>query len=173
MRLAFLALLPFAALLTGGAAPERASRPFDGAWMSCETYQGARICSYTLTVQKGARVCGVQRDFATNAYYTQRFIATAEGKSARIDRICGDPGSETDTYCAGRAPAGAEKVGWGESNRTLHACGVRLYGTDRDQPFSCTGARPAAGMPKVLSLGGEGPEADDKAWIASCAAGGD
>lgn len=173
MRLAFLALLPFAALLTGGAAPERASRPFDGAWMSCETYQGARICSYTLTVQKGARVCGVQRDFATNAYYTQRFIATAEGKSARIDRICGDPGSETDTYCAGRAPAGVEKVGWGDSNRTLHACGVRLYGTDRDQPFSCTGARPAAGMPKVRSLGGEGPEADDKAWIASCAAGGD
>lgn len=173
MRLASLALLPFAALLTGGTTAEPAPTPFDGAWMSCETYQGARICSYTLMVQEGARVCGIQRDFATNADYTQRFVATAEGKRARIDRICGDPGSETDTYCAGHAPAAAEKVGWGDSNRTLHACGARLYGADRDQPFSCAGAPTDAGMPKVRSLGGEGPEADDKAWIASCAAGED
>jgi len=173
MRLASLALLPFAALMTGGAAPEPVRRPFDGAWMSCETYQGARICSYTLMVQTGTRVCGVQRDFATNADYTQRFVATAEGKSASIDRICGDPGSETDTWCAGQAPAGAEKVGWGSSNRTLHACGARLYGADSNQPFSCADARPAAGMPKVRSLGGEGPEADDKAWIAACARGED
>jgi hypothetical protein len=173
MRLASLALLPFTALLTGGAAPERTPRPFDGAWMSCETYQGASICSYTLMVQKGARVCGVQRDFATNAYYTQRFIATAEGKSARIDRICGDPGSETDTYCAGGAPAGAEKVGWGTSNRTLHACGSRLYGADKGEAFSCAAARPEAGLPKVRTLSGEGPEPDDAAWMASCAAGKD
>lgn len=173
MRLASLLLLPFAALLTGGSAPEPASAPFDGAWMSCETYQGARICSYTLMVQKGARVCGIQRDFATNAYYTQRFVATAEGKSARIDRICGDPGSETDTYCTGRAPAGAEKVGWGRSNRTLHTCGSRLYGADSGEPFSCATVRRKAGLPKVRTLSNEGPEPDDEAWVQSCATGND
>lgn len=75
MRLLALALLPFAALLTGGAAPERPRAPFDGAWMSCETYRGAQICSYKLMRQSGARVCGVQQYFATNAYYVQRFIA--------------------------------------------------------------------------------------------------
>jgi len=173
MRLAALLLLPFGALLTGGAAPEPARTPFDGAWMNCESYQGANICSYTLMVQAGTRVCGVQRDFATNAYYTQRFVATAEGKSARIDRICGDPGSETDTYCAGRAPAGAEKTGWGASNRTLHACGTRLYGADNGEAFSCATARAEAGLPKVGTLPNEGPEPDDEAWLASCAAGKD
>lgn len=173
MRLAALLLLPFAALLTGGAAPEPTRTPFDGAWMSCETYQGASICSYTLMAQAGTRVCGVQRYFATNAYYTQRFIATAEGKSARIDKICGDPGSETDTYCAGRAPASAEKIGWGTSNRTLHACGNGLYGTDKGEAFSCAAARPEAALPKVRTLSNEGPEPEDKAWMASCAAGED
>lgn len=173
MRLVMIALLPAAALATGGAAPEPRSTPFDGAWMACETYQGSRICSYTLMVQRGARVCGVQRDFATNAYYTQRFVATAERNRAGIDKICGDPGSETDTYCAGQAPADAEKVGWGTSDQTLHACGNRLYGTEAGTAFSCAAARPAAGLPKVRSLGGEGPEPEDAAWMASCLRGAD
>ncbi|WP_374524317.1 hypothetical protein [Sphingopyxis sp.] len=173
MRLVPLAILPLAALLTGGATAERKRAPFDGAWMSCETYQGSRICSYTLTAQRGARVCGVQRDFATNAYYTQRFIARAEGNRADIDKICGDPGSETDTYCAGQAPANAEKVGWSTSDQTLHACGNRLYGTEAGTSFRCAAARPAAGLPKVRSLGGEGPEPEDAAWMASCLRGED
>ncbi|MBL0916390.1 MAG: hypothetical protein IBJ13_13035 [Sphingopyxis sp.] len=173
MRLAPLLLLPFAALMTGGAASAPTRMPFDGAWMNCEAYRGSSICSYKLMRQTGTRVCGVQRDFATNAYYTQRFIATAEGKNARIDRICGDPGSETDTYCTGRAPAGAEKIGWGASNRTLHACGDHLYGADSGKAFSCAAARPEAGLPKVRTLSNEGPEPEDEAWLAACAAGKD
>ena len=173
MRLVSLALLPFAAFAAGGAAPEPAKAPFDGAWMSCETYRGATICAYKRMMQRGTRVCGVQRDFATSAYYTQRFIATADGKSARIDKICGDPGSETDTYCAGQAPASAAKVGWGTSDQTLFACGNSLYSTDNGAGFACSKAAKAAGLPKVRSLGGEGPEPEDAAWMASCLGGKD
>jgi hypothetical protein len=173
MRLLLLPLLPFAALVTGGAASQHEPAPFDGAWMACETYQGANICAYTLMEQRGDRVCGVQRDFATNAYYTQRFVATAKDNRAHIDRICGDPGSETDTYCAGQAPADAAKVGWGTSDQTLQACGNRLHSVKDGDSFSCAGARPDAGLPKVRTLGSEGPEPEDKAWMASCLRGED
>jgi hypothetical protein len=173
MRLILLSALPVAALVTGGAAPQHDPAPFNGAWMACETYQGANICSYTLTAQRGDRVCGVQRDFATNAYYTQRFIATAKGSRAHIDRICGDPGSETDTYCAGQAPPDAAKVGWGTSDQTLQTCGSRLHSVKDGGDFSCAGARPDAGLPKVRTLDGEGPEPEDEAWMASCLRGED
>lgn len=168
MRLLLLPLLPFAALVTGGAAAQHEPAPFDGAWMACETYQGANICAYTLMAQRGERVCGVQRDFATNAYYTQRFVATAKDNRARIDRICGDPGSETDTYCAGQAPADAAKGGWGTSDRTFQACGNRLHSVKEGDSFSCASARSDAGLPKVRALDGEGPEPEDEAWMASC-----
>ena len=168
MRLALIAALPFAALLTGGAAPERLRLPFDGTWMHCETYRGASICAYKVMAQRGTRVCGVQRDFATNAYYTQRFVATADKSTARIDKICGDPGSETDTYCAGQAPTPGAKSGWGPSDRTLHSCGNGLFSAESGTPFTCAGARPETGLPRVGSLKDEGPDSDDAAWIASC-----
>ena len=62
MRLLLLPLLPFAALVTGGAASQHEPAPFDGAWMACETYQGANICAYTLMEQRGDRVCGCRDD---------------------------------------------------------------------------------------------------------------
>ena len=173
MRLLALALLPFAALLTGGAAPERPRAPFDGAWMSCETYRGTQICSYKLMRQSGARVCGVQQYFATNAYYVQRFIAKADGNSARVERICGDPGSETSSYCTGQAPDDAARVGWETTDHMLHACGNRLYESDLDQSFNCATTRRDTGVPKVRSLAGNGPAPEDAAWMASCVEGND
>lgn len=152
-------------------APALAPAPFDGAWMSCETYRGAEICSYKLLVQRGSRICGVQRYFATSAYYEQRFVGTVEGHVAQIEKICGDPGSETDTYCAGRAPRDAAKIGWGTSSERLFQCRGRLFSTASDAPASCKGVTPGMGVPRVRSLGEQGPQQEDRAWLAACAAG--
>ncbi len=172
MRPITIALLSLAAAgVAAWPAPAASPAPFDGAWMSCETYRGARICSYKLLVQRGERLCGVQRYFATSAYYEQRFVGTVKANVAHIEKICGDPGSETDTYCAGRAPDDAARVGWGTSDERLFRCRGRLLSATGDDATSCHGVMRGAGLPKVHTLGGEGPDPDDRAWLASCAAG--
>jgi len=152
-------------------APALAPAPFDGAWMSCETYRGDEICSYKLLVQRGRRVCGVQRYFATSAYYEQRFVGTVTGHVAQIEKMCGDPGSETDTYCAGRAPRDAAKIGWGPSSERLFQCRGRLFSTASDATVSCKGVTSGWGMRGVRSLREQGPQPEDRAWLAACAAG--
>lgn len=172
MRRLLVALMPVAAALAVSApAPAWAPAPFEGAWMSCETYREAEICSYKLLVQRGRRVCGVQRYFATSAYYEQRFVGTVTGNAARIEKICGDPGSETDTYCTGRAPRDAAKIGWGASDDKLFQCRGRLFVGAGDTAASCKGVKPGMGMPRVRTLGAQGPAPDDHAWLAACAAG--
>lgn len=172
MRLSTVAILSIAAAISLSVpAPASAPAPFNGAWISCETYRGAEICSYKLLAQRGSRVCGVQRYFATNAYYEQRFVGTVKDKVAQIEKICGDPGSETDTYCAGRAPRDAAKIGWGTSSERLFQCRGRLFSTSSDAPASCQGVTPGMGMPRVRSLGEQGPQPEDRAWLAACAAG--
>lgn len=173
MRLITVAMLSIASLGAGVSAtkPAPTPAPFNGAWMSCETYQGSRICSYNLLAQRGDRVCGLQSYFATNAVYEQRFVATAKANVARIDKICGDPGSETDTHCVGKAPSYAEKVGWGTSDETLLVCGGRLHGVSEGEAPSCAKMNPRAGLPKVRSLGDQAPEAAERAWLASCISG--
>lgn len=171
MRLVTMMILPVAALGTGISAAKAPPPPFEGTWMSCESYQGSSICAYTALAQRGTRVCGVQSDFATNSYYVQRFVGTARGNVVEIDKICGDPGSETDTYCAGRAPTGAEKVGWGTSDKQLSLCNGSLSGGTKGEASACTRASARHGMPKVARPGEEGPEAEDRAWMASCVQG--
>lgn len=173
MRFVMIAILSMAALGSGVSATKSPPAPFDGAWMSCETWQGMRICGYNLHIQRGSRVCGVQSYFATNRTYVQRLVGTATGTSLRIDKICGDPGSETDTYCAGAAPSSAEKVGWGTSDQQLLVCNGRLYSAKQGEEFSCAAAVRAAGLPKVRSLKGEGPQPEDLVWLKSCATGSD
>jgi len=163
--------LSVAALGSGAAASKPEPARFDGAWMQCETWQGARVCGYKRLVQRGDRVCGVQQDFATNRMYRQRFVGTAQGRSMMIERICGDPGSETDTYCAGEAPQGAERTGWGASDRSLHLCGGRLFGADGGAGVDCATAPAAAGLPRVRTLGDEALAPGEEAWLRSCAAG--
>ena len=172
MRLVTAAILSIASLGVGVSATKPApAEPFNGAWMDCETYEGARICGYKLLAQRGERVCGIQRDFATNRYYEQRFVGTAKANVARIDKICGDPGSETDTYCAGRAPSDAEKVGWEKTDDTLLVCGGRLHGAAAGNAPACAKVKREAGLPRVPSLGREAPDPDELAWLASCVGG--
>jgi hypothetical protein len=175
MRIAavFLAalLVPASAGLTERSAPA----PLSGSWQSCEDYQGSSVCAWTTMVQSGARVCGMQQDFATNAYYTHRLVGTAAGNRVHFDRICGDPGSETSTYCAGQEPPGLApgdrvEVGWGRYDLTHYVCNGRLYTARPGQPARCAGVSRAVGMPRVpasrLPL-----TAGDHAWLAACAAG--
>ncbi|HKX87751.1 MAG TPA: hypothetical protein VJM13_00960 [Sphingopyxis sp.] len=172
MRLAITAILTIAAGVSASTpAPALAPAPFDGLWRSCEPYQGSEICTYRMLVQRGDRVCGVQRDFATNAYYEHRFVGTVKANVAHIEKICGDPGSETDTYCAGRAPDGAEKVGWAAAEQKLFLCNGRLLAASGDDAASCAGVSRRSGLPRVRAAGGDGPQPDDRAWLASCAAG--
>lgn len=172
MRPIIITLLSLAAAgVAAWPAPAASPAPFDGAWMSCETYRGSEICSYKLLAQRGSRVCGVQRYFATNAYYEQRFVGTVTGSVAQIDKMCGDPGSETDTYCPGRAPRDAAKVGWAPSKERLFQCRGRLFSTSSDAPISCRGVTRDMGIPRVRSLGGQGPQPEDSSWLAACASG--
>lgn len=169
MRLAMVAILSVAAgVAVSKPAPAQAPAPFNGGWMSCETYRDSYICAYKALAQRGTRVCGVQSDFATNRYYVQRFVGTARDNVVQIEKICGDPGSETDTYCAGQAPADAEKVGWGTSDRQLSLCQGHLVEGQKGEPAHCTGAVARVGLPKVSRWDGQGPEHEDRAWMASC-----
>jgi hypothetical protein len=172
MRLALVALLSIVAGASAASpAPAHAPVPFDGAWMDCQTWRGAEICEYTLLAQRGTRVCGLQRYFATNAYYEQRFVGTVKANVAHIEKICGDPGSETDTYCAGRAPSDAAKVGWGSSDEKLLLCNGRLLSASGGATADCAGATRQSGMPRVRTLGDQAPEPQERAWLTSCAAG--
>ena len=169
MRFAMAAILTITTgVAATTAAPALTPAPFEGAWMSCDTYQGAEICEYKMLAQRGNRVCGVQRYFATNAYYEQRFVGTVKANVAHIEKICGDPGSETDTYCAEQAPADAAKVGWGSSDRQLTLCKGRLLTGEKGEVSSCTRASAREGLKKVSQLDGEGPEPEDRAWMVSC-----
>lgn len=175
MRIA--AILLAAMLVPASAAqPERAvPAPFTGSWQSCEDYRGSSICAWTIMVQNGARVCGMQQDFATNAYYTHRLVGRAEGNRVHFDRICGDSGSETNTYCAGQEPPGLAPgdrvtVGWGRYDRTHSLCNGRLFTAGPGQPASCTGVPRAAGVPRV-SASRLPLTPEDRAWLAACAAG--
>jgi len=168
MRLAMIIILSAGALGAGISASKAPSPPFEGAWMSCENFRDSYICAYKVLAQRGNRVCGVQSDFATNRFYVQRFVGTARGNVVQVDKICGDPGSETDTYCAGQAPADAAKVGWGSSDTQLSLCKGHLRVGNKGDAPGCTNASAPDGLPKVASLDGQGPEPEDQAWMASC-----
>ncbi|MBW8295822.1 MAG: hypothetical protein K0M74_08470 [Sphingopyxis sp.] len=93
------------------------------------------------------------------------------GHVAQLEKICGDPGSETDTYCAGRAPHNAAAMGWDTSGERLFRCRSRLFSTSSDALASCKGVTPGMGMPRVRSLGEQGRQPEDRIRLAACAAG--
>ncbi len=175
MRLVTIVSLSIAALGLGVSASKPAPAPFEGSWLRCDTNAGYRVCGYAQTTQRGQRVCGIEGYVATNSFYHTRFVGTAEGTSARIDKICGRPGSETDTHCADQAPRHldpSEKVGWGTSRDKFYVCKGRIHGRSDDQLFDCATAVRDAGMPKVRRLPkSDGPDEIERAWLASCTAG--
>jgi hypothetical protein len=177
MRLVTVVLLSIAALGLGVSASKPVSTPFEAAWLSCDTNAGYRVCGYAKTTQRGKRVCGIEGYWASGRFYHTRFVGTAAGTSMQIDKICGRPGSETDTNCAGpytRFLDPKDKVGWGTSRNKFYVCKGRLHSGPADEAFDCATAVRDAGMPKVRRLPTpkeDGPAQEERDWLASCTAG--
>lgn len=160
--------------------PERGPDPLDASWVDCEAFQGSTICSYEVTEQEGDRVCGIRRYFATNRYYWLRYVAKVEGDIARFEKICGDPGSDTDTYCAGQAPASAVRVGWGTSDELIAACHGGRIDAESGKAVGCASTTPSAPVrpgkdwaARVHDLDAKGPDGENRDWLKRCVAGSD
>lgn len=165
MRIAVASVMVFAATACVMTPEHAVSRLVDG-WERCERHRDGSICTWTAMARNGSRVCAVRQDFATNVYYTHRLTGSADGDRVKFDQICGDPGSETDSYCAGQAPQGAQNVGWAPYDQTVHLCDGRLS----DDPAGCTGANADADMIPI-SLARLPLTDDDRHWLTRCAAG--
>ncbi len=182
MRLAIMLSLSAAALTLSASvlgvdvsAAKPAPALFEGSWERCEKYRGIENCGYAVTTQRGNRICGVEGYWASGRTYNTRFVGTAAGTSMRTDKICGRPGSDTDTYCADQTPRNLdtdEMVGWGKARNIRDVCKGRLHSRTTDEVFDCATAVRDAGMPKVRRLtNDDGPDAQERAWLASCTAG--
>jgi hypothetical protein len=166
MRLAAVLVAALFIPAAGHATEAPSPAPFAASWERCGTLHGASVCTWMTMRQNGTRVCAVREDFATNAYYTHRLTGTADGNRVHFDQICGDPGSETETFCAGSAPEGEVNVGWGAYDRTLSVCDGLLS----EGAAACTGEPDDAAMTNVpadsLPLSEE-----DLAWLNACEGG--
>ena len=181
MRLVTAAFLSVLALSIGivaaQSAAKPASAPFEGTWLNCDTNGGYRVCGFAQTTQRGKRVCGIEGYWASGRFYHTRFVGTAVGTSMRIEKICGRPGSETDTHCKGQGSRYLdrdEKIGWGTSRTRFYVCKGRLHSERRDRVFNCATAVRDAGMPKgrrLPTVKEDGPAQEERAWLASCTAG--
>ncbi|MFV0625420.1 hypothetical protein ACBY01_15605 [Sphingomonas sp. ac-8] len=139
-----------------------AEAPFTAGWEHCDTLRGASVCTWIAMAQKGTRVCAVAEDFATNAYQSHRLIGTATGSRVRFTKICGDPGSETDSRCPGQADEGTEKVGWTGYDRSFHLCKGRLF----ENPQGCEGGDDTSMQP--VSSSRLPISEEDRGWLATC-----
>jgi hypothetical protein len=96
-----------------GVAAETNHGLFAGSWQSCDT-ASPEECSRYLLAQRGDRICGTWSYVATGDHYEGRLIAEAfSASAARRRRICGRPGSETQTEC---------EDGWETIDKPLHVC---------------------------------------------------
>jgi hypothetical protein len=150
-------------------APSNATRSrqmYTGTWLQCGKDPRSAGCSYNVLNQKAGRICGVWSYWASGRQYDGRLVATVRGATAKIEKICGRPGSDTSTNCTrkGNTPT------WEPSDRTLFVCDGALYNVKVGQMSSCRNANKALGMPKAR--GNAHPEvrlfAEDKAWLAAC-----
>lgn len=100
----------------------KVSAPFAGSWESCGRKDSPDLCSRYLLLQRGNRICGTWSYVATWDYYDGRVVAevVSPGEARRI-RICGRPGSETNTEC---------EAGWDNIDRPLRLCGGKLGDLD-------------------------------------------
>lgn len=110
-----------------GAAPSDVvgSGPFAGSWESCAGAEAPEQCSRYLLLQRGKRICGTWSYYASGDAYEGRVVAESVSPlEARRTRICGRPGSETDTEC---------DAGWQTIDRPLRICDGKLGDLDGKQ----------------------------------------
>ena len=141
-------------------------QPFTGSWIDCDRYQGYDVCSYKLLAQNGSRMCGLWSYWASGKEYQGRLTAKITGQTARIDRICGRPGSDTSTDCA--RDDGMQET-WEPSDRTLFICKGALYESRPGQPISCKRINKDFGMPKARVVQSKIMfELEDRGWLKAC-----
>lgn len=145
-------------------------QPFTGSWIACDRYQGYDVCSYKVLAQNGAHICGLWGYWASGREYQGRLAGKVTEQTAKVDRICGRPGSDTSTECA---RDDSTPQAWEPSDRTLLICKGALYEGRPGQPTSCKGINKDLGMHRargnVQSKAMFVPE--DKAWLKACATG--
>lgn len=91
---------------------------FAGIWQSCEGALSPEECSRYVLVQQGDRICGTWSYVASGKAYDGRLVARAMSSTeARRTRVCGRPGSETDTECSDE---------WQHIDKPLRLCDGRL-----------------------------------------------
>lgn len=101
-----------------GASPSSKDGSFEGAWASCEGAVSHDECGRYVLVQRGQRICGTWSYLASGQAYEGRLAARVISTTrARRTRVCGRPGSETDTEC---------DAGWQTIDRPLEICNGRL-----------------------------------------------
>lgn len=83
---------------------------FEGVWQSCfrfspsdkdnyARYGGEKICSGFVLVQQGKNLCGTWEYFASTPYEGRIQAMQQDATTARSAKICGRPGSYTQTAC--------------------------------------------------------------------------
>ena len=112
MKKTLITLLTSSILITSSiAANAKTIKPFEGSWRSCFMYQGSKICTGYTFLQRKQNVCGTWSYFATGIYEGQ-LQAIANGRTtAKLTKICGRSGSNTQAECNTNSLV-AEETNW-------------------------------------------------------------
>jgi hypothetical protein len=112
MKKTLITLLTSSILITSPiVANAKTVKPFEGSWHSCFMYQGSKICTGYTLLQRKQNVCGNWSYFATGIYQGQ-LQAIANGRTtAKLTKICGRSGSNTQTECKTN-PLVADETNW-------------------------------------------------------------
>ena len=119
--------------VTGGA--------FQGNWEHCDRLNDARwgkgtICGGYVLLQNDQNICGTWSYWASGTTYEGQLQMTAiRNKTAKKDRICGTPGSETQTECANEYTSDG---GWEAAKGYTSVCNNALQESDTPNVASCS-----------------------------------
>ncbi|MBB6427879.1 hypothetical protein [Sphingopyxis sp. JAI128] len=168
-----LALLPASPSLPAsslhGATVDRGA--FNGGWSRCDDDTGVAVCELIYVEQRGTRVCGVSEESSSNYQYRDRFVATATGDRAKLEKVCGEGGSADTSKCPGDSDVSGEAIGWTKSEASLALCNGRLVSNNTGE-VGCGIARERAGLNRSSDAGFiDNFSVEDKQWLASCIAG--
>jgi len=144
---------------------------FNGGWSNCNDDDGVAVCELIYVEQRGTRVCGVSEESSSTYQYRDRFVATAKGHRAELEKVCGDGGSGATSRCPGDSEASGDGIGWTKSEASLSLCNGRLVSGNNGE-LGCGIARERAGLNRSSDAGFiDNFSVEEKQWLTSCIAG--
>lgn len=134
-----------------------AGAPFTGVWEECDEGGSPDECSRYLLLQHGDQICGTWAYVATaDLYYGHLEAKALSATSARRTKVCGRPGSETQTEC---------DAGWESIDKPLELCDDKLAERTGDTgECKARYARSAQPGTQLTTLANE-------PWVKACLAG--